>query len=565
MSHHHSPIHAAAPLLLSILVGHGAAADDYGADLARAAAEDRYAPTAPKPSPEAALTVLDRLAPADYADGLGAPAQPDRPSTRAVSNALAELDPISSPLPPMSNLAVALSQFFASHETARSPTIAGSENALDIPVAPDDPLAVDRPGGPAIPFQRSQFTGGTEDTGPRQQLNDVTPFFDGSTVYGSDGEREALLRTHDGSGRLRTGPGDTLPVIGGRPAAGDVRADENKVLEALHVLYLREHNRLADAIADGCRTDGLACSGDQVFHTAQAAVARGQQKVFYEEFLPVFLGTDDLRSLVPNKELFETPGLILTEATTAALRVGHTQVPETVTAHLPGDAPRSATIRDCLFFGACLGGATPDEILWGATQLAAEPIDLRITDGLRNGQLATPFAPVPIDLKATNGQRNRDHGLPTFAEVSRVLGFAPTAPEDVLPQALLDIYGDTDPDLMFALFGEPHLDGAYLGKTAAAIWALQFEWLKADPNFYTRLPADDPLQAYLAQTSLSSLIARNTVLEPGDLEGRNLLLAPVPPRDVAAVPLPGGLVGAVTALGMLAGVRSHARRRWRLE
>jgi len=545
------------PLALCILAATAgpAFADSFAQSIAPLAASGAFAPSAPRPLPPDSITPLARLSEPAYADGTSAPAGPNRPSARAISNFLAAnpID-IGQTLPPLSNLAVAALQLFASHEIARTPTLSDPAEAFDIPVAPGDPLGVPTPQGPVIPMQRSRFETGP--AGERVQVNDVSPFFDASTVYGSDRVREGLLRADNG--RLATSPDNGLPVIGGRPAAGDVRADENNVLRELHVVYMREHNRIADAIGQACSDQGLTCSSDDIYYGAQRAVTLGQQKVFYEEVLPTFLGTRDLRSLVPDQSVFDRPGLVFNEATAAALRTGHTQVPEIVTAELPGAPARSATISDCLFFGSCLDGATTAEVLYGASRLAAEPVDLTVAEGLRNGQLATPFSTVPIDLLATNIQRGRDHGLAAFDQVRASLGFDPKDVTEVLPEGLIDLYAGATPDLLVMLFGEAHMPGAHLGETAAAIWGLQFGKLKeADPDFYTKLPAGDPMWSYLENTTFSALITRNTGLADDAFAQRDPVLAPV---AVAPVPLPPGALAFASALALLGAVRRRAGR-----
>ena len=61
-----------------------------------------------------------------------------------------------------------------------------------------------------------------------------------------------------GSCKLRTSAGDLLPVTtkpndAGKHflVAGDVRVNEHGVLAAMHTVWVREHNRLCDALAEG--------------------------------------------------------------------------------------------------------------------------------------------------------------------------------------------------------------------------------------------------------------------------------------------------------------------------
>src|SRR6185503_14936385 len=89
----------------------------------------------------------------------------------------------------------------------------------------------------------------------------ITAFIDGSQIYGSDEARALALRTMSG-GQLKTSEGNLLPYdtagfpndTGGAPLAstflaGDVRANENIELTAMHTLFVREHNRLAAQLA----------------------------------------------------------------------------------------------------------------------------------------------------------------------------------------------------------------------------------------------------------------------------------------------------------------------------
>jgi peroxidase len=125
-----------------------------------------------------------------------------------------------------------------------------------------------------ISMNRSAYdraTGATPNN-PRQQMNFITAYLDASMVYGSDAIRAAALRTNDGTGRLKTSAGqllpfntDGLPNAGGPDpnffVAGDVRANEQVGLTAMHTLFVREHNRLIEIIHR--RHPGLG--GDEIY------------------------------------------------------------------------------------------------------------------------------------------------------------------------------------------------------------------------------------------------------------------------------------------------------------
>ena len=108
----------------------------------------------------------------------------------------------------------------------------------------------------------------------RQQMNTITSFIDASVVYGHTLELESLVRNVTSpTGRLainqrfKDGEGRPyLPSVDASTsacfqspralqkervecfAAGDSRVNEGLSLIALHTLWLREHNRVADAL-----------------------------------------------------------------------------------------------------------------------------------------------------------------------------------------------------------------------------------------------------------------------------------------------------------------------------
>lgn len=507
-----------------------------------------------------------------------------RPNPRALSNAFAATAPRKDDKP-LSVLAVSMLQLIASHEAARSPE--GSTSA---------PIPVNKTETPGetvftsdIPFRRSLSR--FEDGAP-QQLNDVTIAFDASTVYGSDAARMASIR-EPGTPFLRVDP-DTgglhrseVPLPGGgtalRPFAGDVRADENPVLEALHVLFVKEHNRIAREISTRCGD----CSDDQIFGAARYLVAKTQEKIIYDELLPVLLDAKPGKLGRVLDESGTDPALVgqvnraLNSFTAAAGRLGHSQVPDTVRLETPGGLPREVPLRDCFFDRACLGGATFEEILYGARVQPAKAVDLDITDALRNA-LLPGFGLGPdraADLFALNIQRGRDHGLPHYFEIREILGFGP-APADaagalsLLPPEVFAAYGiDTaiapdfslvEIDLLVGLFAETRSSARLLGDTGRVLWALQFlglsqdyEWTATDgllapfdaPSDFGRGSPEEPFTSYLGQVTMSGLFAANTTI--GAVNWHNGFSAPA----VAPIPVPGSLLLLLTGLAAVAALR----------
>lgn len=144
--------------------------------------------------------------------------------------------------------------------------------------------------------------------GPREQLNQVTPYIDGSVVYGGNAELMSELRTftdgllvssHSPDGRELL-PVDRQPKDGCNQAAeaakgrycfksGDARANENLHLTTLHLIFSRQHNRLAAIL----KQKNPTWSDEMLFQESRKIVAAQLQHVHYNEFLPTVLGENE--------------------------------------------------------------------------------------------------------------------------------------------------------------------------------------------------------------------------------------------------------------------------------
>ena len=207
---------------------------------------------------------LQRLAPADYADGISELAGPDRPSARAVSNGVVD-QPEGTSLPNSVNGTDFIWQWgqFIDHDLDLTD---GAEESADILVPEGDPFFDPASTGTqVITFNRALFDSstGTDSSNPREQENEITSWIDGSMIYGSDDERNAALRETD-TPFLATSAGNLLPFnTSSLPnangfitdptalfLAGDIRANEQLGLTVMHTLYVREHNRIAQILLD---------------------------------------------------------------------------------------------------------------------------------------------------------------------------------------------------------------------------------------------------------------------------------------------------------------------------
>jgi hypothetical protein len=471
-----------------------------------------------------ANVALLRVAPVGYADGVRAPAGSNRPSARAISNIVhVQLESV----PNGKRASDYLWQWgqLVDHDIDLTSGAVPRES-FPIPVPAGDPFFDPSGTGQAeIPLSRSAYS---EAAGVREQVNEISAYIDASFVYGSDAERAAALRTLDGTGRLRTSAGDLLPLNteglpnaalpGMDPAslflAGDVRANEQVALTALHTLFVREHNRLADRIRE--RHPDLG--GDRIYELSRAIVGAEVQVITYREFAPLLLGHGALPAY-PGYDPSEDAG-IANEFAHAGYRLGHSLVSGTLLRLGPDGAPiaeGNLALRDGFFAPdriAVEGGIEP--ILRGLAGQEAQNLDVRLVDDIRNFLFGPPGAG-GFDLAALNLQRGRDHGLASYNDtreaygLPRVTAFADITTDPDIALRLETAYGAVDDvDLWSGALAEDHLDGALVGEVLHAIMVDQLRRLRDGDRFYYRAHLPPEAIDYVESLRLGDLIALNT-------------------------------------------------------
>ena len=379
-----------------------------------------------------------------------------------------------------------------------------------------------------IAFLRSDIVSGGA---TRQQRNSITSWIDASNVYGSAPTRASALRTNDGAGRLLVSPSNLLPFntaglanAGGNGPdlflAGDVRANEQVGLTALHTLFVREHNRLARHIQITSDQNGgfTRESGEAIFQMARGVVSAYMQKITYEEFLPLLLGPDALepyRGYDPNAKAG-----ISNMFATAAYRFGHSAVGERIMrldARGNEIAAGHLALRDAFFAPQRItdeGGIAP--VLRGLAAQRARAVDPYIVDDLRNFLFGPPGSG-GLDLAALNIQRGRDHGLPSYNDaraslgLTRALSFSDITSEETRQARLAQIYAHPDDvDLWVGGLAEDPVNEGQVGELYFVILKRQFEALRdGDRNWYERV-LSGPALDYVKATTLAHIIRMNT-------------------------------------------------------
>ncbi|MFO0809152.1 MAG: peroxidase family protein [Gemmataceae bacterium] len=472
---------------------------------------------------------LIRLSAAAYTDG-STPTGSTRPSARAISNVVVShpADDIKNDRL-MSNFVYAWGQFIDHDLDLVNSASPGQSFNVAVPTG-DPSFDPTLTGTQVIPLSRSAYdsTTGTSATNPRQQVNSITAFLDGSMVYGSDAARAAALRTGRG-GLLKTSTGNMLPYNTAGLAnandthqypadqlyvAGDIRANENIELTAIQTLFVREHNRIAARIAQ--QTPGL--SDEEIYQRARRIVIGEIQTITYNEFLPALLGPNALRPYTgynPNVN----PG-ISNEFAAAAFRFGHSMLGDDVEfLNDQGvEVHDAVALKDALFNPGLIGATGIDPILKYLASDKAEEIDTRVVDSLRNFLFGSP-GQGGLDLASLNIQRGRDHGLADYNTIRasvglpRVTSFAQITSNVALQRQLQSLYGNVNNiDVWVGGLAEDHIAGGSLGPTFARIVADQFMRLRDGDRFWYQRDLTGPDLATVSQTTLASVTKNNTTL-----------------------------------------------------
>ncbi|MCA9266047.1 MAG: hypothetical protein KDA60_19440 [Planctomycetales bacterium] len=461
-----------------------------------------------------------RLAPAAYEDGLSEPARSDQPNARDISDALASQDESI-----VNDRFITAMWFqwgqFLDHDINRVFDVAPLE--MTSPVEPLDISA-------EFPFDRSPYDPATGVTSPREHVNHVSAFIDGSVVYGSDAEHALALRTLEG-GKMKsmdTDVGELLPLnteglINNPPfsadffVAGDVRVNENIGLTSMQTLWVREHNRLADEIAatEFAGQDLSAAEIDEaIYQQARQMVMGLIQHITYNEFLPSTLGFNAIPTYAGYDPAIDPT--ISTEFATAAYRLGHSTLSDEL---LIGAAGDSVPLADAFFRPDLVMELGIDGVLEGLTLQEMQELDNHVVDGVRNFLNDGPG----FDLAAINIQRGRDHGLPDFNTLREAMGldridsFAELTSDTELAAQFAAIYGSPDnADPWIAMIAEDQLPGTMTGETVYTYLVDQFSRLRDGDRFYFENALEADQIAAIKATRLSDVIERNTNLDVQD-------------------------------------------------
>ncbi|XP_068559484.1 eosinophil peroxidase-like [Cebidichthys violaceus] len=534
-------------------------------------------------------TPFTRWLPAEYQDQISLPKgwDPEHringhllPLVRDVSNRIlqtANSDVESDPL--YSHLVTIFGQW-TDHDltfTPHSPSIRSYSSGIDCdkscentePCFPIDIPKKDprfgRKSEKCIPFFRSAAACGSGNFGHtvRQQINSLTAFLDVGQVYGAEDSkacgaedinaRFSLRDLTSDKGRLRVNKQYTdnsrelLPfssmvtnmcatrkrITNDQYAkevpcfvAGDERSNEHGGLTSLHTLFMREHNRLVDRLADL----NPHWDGERLYQEGRKIMGGYLQVLTFRDYLLHIVGPDFIArylSTYPGYDEDVDPSISNVFAT-AAYRFAHLMVQpimfrlnETYEEH--PDFP-SPLLHKAFFTPWRIvfeGGVDP--IIRGLVGHKAKlnTQDHMMSDELRD-RLFKFTSDLALDLASLNMQRGRDHGLPGYNKWRKFCGL--TQPKNKkqlskvlknkkLAQQLLKLYKTPDNiDVWLGGVAEPFVPGGRVGPLFACLIATQFQRIRQgdrlwweNKGVFTEAQRDS-----LRNTSLARIICDNT-------------------------------------------------------
>ena len=398
-----------------------------------------------------------------------------------------------------------------------------------IPLADDDPLrrygvdTLDVPASVADPT-RCELDG----TRPPTAINEVTHWWDGSQLYGSDPDTQRRLRRGT-DGKLRMGDDGRLPIdpVSGVAETGFVR-NWWLGLATMHELFAREHNAICDRLRDGYGD----WDDERLFQTARLINAAVMAKIHTVEWTPAILANRTLYDAMhanwyglltswfggerPHTleevpiESHELGGIVggpqgafarygLSEEFTAVYRM-HSLLPDAFQMLRVDQAPLDIPLMHTR--GKAVAGIMAEHGL----EAVAASMGVQHPGALINNNfpaalldLSAPGMPV-MDLGAMDLYRDRERGVPRYNELRAELGlqrvpsFDELTPDVEAVAALRRCYGVDDSgadrvddvDLLIGTLCESHRPHGFgFGETLFQVFILNASWRLLGDRFYT--------------------------------------------------------------------------------
>ena len=434
------------------------------------------------------------------------------PSPREVSRRLLTRDPFL-PATSVNTLAASWLQFMIHDWFTHGE--GDTSRLVDIPLQPGDPWWENPMRIPRIKLDPTRPAGAD---GPATTVNDVTHWWDGSSLYGSSREEQQRLRTGEG-GRLRLTDGGQLPIPDDPALDPTMKPGWWTGLGMWLTLFAREHNAVCARLA----SDYPTWDDEELFQRGRLVVSALLAKIHTVEWTPAIISHPTtvyaLRANwfgVAGERIARTFGRISGSEVISGIpgaATEHYGVPFSLTEEftavyrmhplLPDDFDLRSAAADAplgtLGFRA-LAGPHSKEIAaryalgdlfysFGTTHPGAIVLrnypkflqEYERPDGKR------------IDLAATDLVRIREVGVPRYCEFRRQMhlrapaSFLELTDDEGLAQEMADLYGDIEKvDLMVGLFAEKRPTGFAFSDTAFRIFVLMASRRLNSDRFFTR-------------------------------------------------------------------------------
>ncbi|KAM7364696.1 chorion peroxidase [Cochliomyia hominivorax] len=341
-----------------------------------------------------------------------------------------------------------------------------------------------------------------------KQRSKVTHFLDASAVYGSSAETARDLRLFKG-GKLRMLNDfgrELLPLTDDKNAcesnapgktcfkSGDGRTNQIITLIGVHILFAREHNRIADILAQ----INPHASDELLYQEARRIVIAELQHIVYNEYLPFLIGPLQMKRFRLTTQHHgyssdyndEINPAITNEFSGAAFRQGHSSVDGRFHVQQDhGKIDEIIHIPDVMFNPSRMRKRTfYDDILKTMLMQPMQKVDSAITHGLSRF-LFRGHNPFGLDLAAFNIQRGRDQGLRCYNDYLEVMGNRKIQSFSQLPvevgRKLSQVYRSPDDiDLWVGGLLEKAVEDGIVGSTFSEIIADQFSRFKLGDRYY---------------------------------------------------------------------------------
>jgi len=347
--------------------------------------------------------------------------------------------------------------------------------------------------------------------GYAEQMNSLTHWLDASNIYGSTDEEIRRLRAGRG-GQLRVSAGNLLPLdprsegdcnarARGRLCfhAGDSRVNEQPGLTAIHVIFHREHNR----VAAGLQQLHPRWSDEQLYQEAKRIVTGVYQHIVYNEWLPIIVGTQFMQSFGISPLLqgysFDYSATLNpnmnNEFATAAFRFGHSLVQGSIKLYDAGNREQVIRLRDHFNSPHIFqeNPAVVDMFARSFTKQQIQKFDSFVTDDLSNHLFQTPQQNFGMDLMSLNLHRARDHAIAGYNSIRQICGlprartfadFNDQIPSDIIPRLQRMYAHPDDVDFFVGGMSEKPVKPGLLGWTFLCVVGDQFARAKKGDRFF---------------------------------------------------------------------------------